>query len=398
MLHILSRPATRLTLALALAFAPALPALAQDQTVQVHFPAGSTGTALKGHVQGRDAVLYKLGAEAGQVMDVRLTSKSTSVYFNIYEPGRGLGDQALATGELTPETNHFTGTLPASGTYTVAVYLYRNAAREGKSADYTLELSITGTAGAVVQGDFADGLEGGPDYFRVQTTGNGTLNLRASASAGAAVVTKLEGGTTVRNLGCRMAEGRRWCRVATLADPGFEGWAAGDFLVEGSDPGMAPASAEASPEGACQAAVAAQVEPGYVVVVTGSEFSQAGTTVRLAVGPCGVPWQCTAYADGSTDGGMFMGNDGDGPCEAAMGATGGDQPAQLPAATPSPEEQACLAAVSQETGTGDVAVLSSEFSQAGTVVLVGVGADRAPWKCIAYSDGTTGGLEFQGEG
>ena len=32
-----------------------------------------------------------------------------------------------------------------------------------------------------------------------------------------------------------MEEGRRWCRVATLADPGDEGWAAGDFLVEGTN-------------------------------------------------------------------------------------------------------------------------------------------------------------------
>jgi hypothetical protein len=46
------------------------------------------------------------------------------------------------------------------------------------------------------------------------------------------VVTRLPGGIEVRNLGCRMAEGRRWCRVATQADPGFEGWAAGEFLAE----------------------------------------------------------------------------------------------------------------------------------------------------------------------
>jgi hypothetical protein len=58
--------------------------------------------------------------------------------------------------------------------------------------------------------------------------------------------------------------------------------------------------------------------------------------------------------------------------------------------TPSIEEQACLAAVSRTTSNGDVSVLSSEFSQAGTSVTVGVGPDRAPWKCIAYGDGTTG--------
>ena len=52
-------------------------------------------------------------------------------------------------------------------------------------------------------------------------------------------------------------------------------------------------------------------------------------------------------------------------------------------------EQACLAAVSNQTNNSDVAALSSEFSQAGTIVKVGVGPQRAPWNCIAYSDGST---------
>lgn len=66
------------------------------------------------------------------------------------------------------------------------------------------------------------------------------------------------------------------------------------------------------------------------------------------------------------------------------------------AAIPGPAEQACLAAVSNTTNNGDVVLLGSEFSQAGTFVRVGVGADRAPWKCIAYSDGTTAGVEYMG--
>lgn len=65
-------------------------------------------------------------------------------------------------------------------------------------------------------------------------------------------------------------------------------------------------------------------------------------------------------------------------------------------AAPTPEEQTCLAAVSQETNNGEVAVLSSEFSQAGTFVTVGVGPDRAPWQCTAYGDGTTGEVMFMG--
>ena len=56
---------------------------------------------------------------------------------------------------------------------------------------------------------------------------------------------------------------------------------------------------------------------------------------------------------------------------------------------PTAAEQACLQRVSIETNNGDVTVLSSSFSQAGTEVIVGVGQQRAPWQCIAYSDGAT---------
>ena len=216
------------------------PATAQDDTrvEQVLFPAGATGTTLDGRITGRESVLYTIGAEAGQVMTINLTSNNNATYFNLYAPGKGPGDEALAIGELQPQMNSYTGALPLSGEYSVSVFLYRNAARDGEVSDYSLDISITGATGAVVQGDFADGLEGGPDYWAVRTSG-GPLNLRASASSGAGVVVSLLNGTPLRNLGCRMAEGRRWCRVATLADPGFEGWAAGDFLVEGSGEGVA---------------------------------------------------------------------------------------------------------------------------------------------------------------
>ena len=66
--------------------------------------------------------------------------------------------------------------------------------------------------------------------------------------------------------------------------------------------------------------------------------------------------------------------------------------------TPTPAQQACLAAVSRAANNGDVAVLSSLGSEAGTQVKVGVGPDRAQWNCIAYSDGTTAAVQFDGEG
>lgn len=55
--------------------------------------------------------------------------------------------------------------------------------------------------------------------------------------------------------------------------------------------------------------------------------------------------------------------------------------------TPTPDEQACLKAVAKETGNADVAVLGTETSEANTDVTIGVGPDRAPWKCLV-KDGT----------
>jgi hypothetical protein len=60
--------------------------------------------------------------------------------------------------------------------------------------------------------------------------------------------------------------------------------------------------------------------------------------------------------------------------------------------TPTLAEQGCLRDVSRTTNNGDVVLMSSAFSQAGTEVIVGVGPDRARWQCIGYEDGTTAGI------
>lgn len=55
---------------------------------------------------------------------------------------------------------------------------------------------------------------------------------------------------------------------------------------------------------------------------------------------------------------------------------------QVPMRTGSPEdENACLSAVASQTGNS-VMVLSSEFSEANTLVMVGVGPEQAPWRCL----------------
>ena len=41
------------------------------------------------------------------------------------------------------------------------------------------------------------------------------------------------------------------------------------------------------------------------------------------------------------------------------------------------------------TNNPDVIMLSSSYAEAGTEVIVGVGPQRARWRCIGYRDGTT---------
>lgn len=70
-----------------------------------------------------------------------------------------------------------------------------------------------------------------------------------------------------------------------------------------------------------------------------------------------------------------------GICEVTSSAasSGGSSAA---AGTPSEDEQACLAATSRETNNGDVTLLGTETSEANNTVYVGVGPQRAKWKCL----------------
>lgn len=230
---------TCITLVVSLLMVSGAAGAQEIRTEQVSFPAGASGTTIEGSITGRESVSYVLGASAGQTMSVRLTSANTSTYFNVYQPGRGPGDEALAVSEITgpmvPEMNRFEGVLPASGDYIVSVYLYRNAARAGRNSNYTLEISIGGGVDAAVEpeGDFADGLSGGPDFWEVTgLSGNGSLNLRSGPSTTDAVVTRLGNGARLKNLGCKDVAGQRWCNVEMATETAVSGWVTGQYLRE----------------------------------------------------------------------------------------------------------------------------------------------------------------------
>jgi hypothetical protein len=217
-----------------------VPAQAQDMRSEpVRFAPGTTGTTLSDRITGREYVVYRIGAEAGQRMRLRLTSDNLATYFNVYAPGRGPGDEALAGGDITgpmvPDLNVFEGVLPAAGVYSVSVYLFRSAARRGETSNFRLDISVDGAPSAAVEGDFADGLQGGPDFWEVRLNDPaGVLNVRGAPSTGAPTIGRFPNTAILRNLGCRMNEGRRWCKVEATAPGGITGWVAGEFLVEAS--------------------------------------------------------------------------------------------------------------------------------------------------------------------
>ncbi|WP_237214826.1 hypothetical protein [Falsiroseomonas oryziterrae] len=125
-----------------LALAPAAQA-AEVRTVQVHFAHGTTGATLSGHVAGHEAVHYRLGLRAGQMLQVVLHAGSDAVGFNVFEPGHVPGrDAALYIGEqggprMEVRTSH-------DGDYLIQVFLNRAAARRGERANYRLEVAATG--------------------------------------------------------------------------------------------------------------------------------------------------------------------------------------------------------------------------------------------------------------
>lgn len=221
-----------------LAFVIVTAANAQVRTIDVQFAGGSSGADIPGRIIGSEEVRYRLGASAGQQMRVDLATSNSSAYFNIFAPGDVPGQStAMFIGPVSGTS--YVGTLPAKGTYTIQVFLNRHAARRNETADYRLSVSIGGAV-APVQ-DFADSLNGGPDWWSVTGVSSGdTLNVRSGPSTSNPVVARVPNGYALRNMGC-VQRSQRWCEVEA-PDGRFAGWVAGRFLREGAAPSTASAA------------------------------------------------------------------------------------------------------------------------------------------------------------
>lgn len=111
---------------------------AQDRAERLTL--GNSTTAIKDQIKGRDAVQYSFTARPGQQLMVSLASSNPSAYINVEKDG---ATEAVCQGALTG--NVCAVRAEATTEYIVDVYLMRNAARRGESAQYTL--SIEPTAG-----------------------------------------------------------------------------------------------------------------------------------------------------------------------------------------------------------------------------------------------------------
>lgn len=106
-------------------------AQAGGQPVPVRFEKGRTTAVLKGSADNANGVTYAFAAKAGQRMTVHLTSRGGVAIFSVTEPG-GAMEGAL-------EVTDWTGELPSTGTYLLAVW---NKRKKGRPVPYTLELTI----------------------------------------------------------------------------------------------------------------------------------------------------------------------------------------------------------------------------------------------------------------
>lgn len=83
-----------------------------------------------------------------------------------------------------------------------------------------------------------DDLAGGPDFWAVTgLASNERLGVRLEPRAGATVLATLRNGEIVRNLGCRISGGARWCKVRSTTGMDVTGWVTGRWLRESAAPG-----------------------------------------------------------------------------------------------------------------------------------------------------------------
>jgi hypothetical protein len=120
----------------ALALFPAL-AVAEDarKVQRVSFKNGSA--TISGAIKGYAMADYVFPVGAGEPIKVSMKTKALSTYFNVSAPG---SEEAVFTDGWSDRP--YSGVANSSGDYTVRVYMMRNAARRGLTANYALTINV----------------------------------------------------------------------------------------------------------------------------------------------------------------------------------------------------------------------------------------------------------------
>ena len=111
---------------------------------RITFDHGKDHTTVSCVVAADDTVVYKLNAKDGQFLTVKFEPDNQSADYNIYIPGKGMGDEAMfisATGG-----RDYRGQLTKSGDHTITVFLNRAAARKGQKANYKMRVTVANKA------------------------------------------------------------------------------------------------------------------------------------------------------------------------------------------------------------------------------------------------------------
>ena len=111
------------------------PALSEDRTQSVEFPAESSSVVLKGQIKGYDGIRYSFDAKSGQALSILFSPGNRSCYFNLTEPD---SEEALFNGSM--KGNEYSGSVSKAGTHVAQVYLMRNAARRNETCRYSLTI------------------------------------------------------------------------------------------------------------------------------------------------------------------------------------------------------------------------------------------------------------------
>lgn len=112
--------------------------VAADATHPVQFAKGASSSTVKGVVKGSANEDYVLRAAGGQSMTVKLTAKSTLIYFNVLKKS---ADEAIFVGSKEGK-NNWSGPLADGGDYIVRVYTMGKGKEAGHSTPFSLSFSI----------------------------------------------------------------------------------------------------------------------------------------------------------------------------------------------------------------------------------------------------------------